>query len=242
MKAFFSLCERYSRVFLYTVWFYALSGLLPERQYESFLRPEFGLLLMLGVVVVIAFLLAEMTRREQASKPGFAGAMRWLLLVAPLVYLPIARGVVLDAGAFDKRWTGLNGYAKAGDTPLIEQAAQAVANVNQSVTLVDLCWRAERYSGCRITVEGMIKHVPEISAEFGTNTCLLYRFVISCCAADAMPAAILLEGELPQNCPDDTWLKAEGTLKLEKRNDSDVVRLELDRATKLPRPENPYLY
>jgi len=242
MKALFTVCARYSRALLYGAWFHALSGLLGDRQYENFLRPEFGLLLGVGLLAIIAFLLSEMTRIGKASKHGFAGGLRGLLLIAPLAYLPIARGVALDAGAFDKRWTGLNGYDRATSVPLVEQAAYAVTHGVQSVTLADLCWDAGRYQGRRVVVEGMIKHVSEIAAEFGPNAYLLYRFVVRCCVADAMPVAVLLVGELPADSPGDTWIRAEGMFKQETVGRRDVIRLDLERATKEPRPRNPYLY
>jgi uncharacterized membrane protein YcgQ (UPF0703/DUF1980 family) len=66
--------------------------------------------------------------------------------------------------------------------------------------------------------------------------------MVTCCVADAMPAAILLVGELPADGLDDTWIRAEGTFKLETGGEWDVIRLDLERAAAIPRPSNPYLY
>jgi len=242
MKPLFSILARYSRVVLYGAWFYALSGLVGDRSHETFLRPEFGWLLGLGILTLLCFGLVELARLGRCAEPSFAGAMRWLVLAAPLAYLPIARDVVLDAGAFEKRWTGFNGNGATGGQALVEQASAAVSNGLRSVTLADLCWNAEEYNGQRITVDGMIKRVPEIAEDFGTDACLLYRFMVTCCVADAMPAAILLKGDVPAEWSDDTWIRAEGTFKLETGGERDVIRLDLERATPVPRPSNPYLY
>jgi len=242
MKALSALAGRYSRVLLYGAWFWALGGLLTDRRYESFLRPEFGVLLSVGVVAVLAFGLVEMGRMGKNPGTGLAGALRWLVLIAPLLYLPITRGVVLDAAAFDKRWTGLNGFDRNRGAPLIEQAEYAVAHGVQSVTLADLCRDAERHNGRRIAVDGMIKHDRAVASEFGPNACLLYRFVLNCCVADAMPVAVLLVGELPPDTTEDTWIRAEGVFRLESRDGQDIVRLDLERATRKSPPGNPYLY
>jgi uncharacterized repeat protein (TIGR03943 family) len=242
MKVLFSSLARYSRVVLYGAWFYALGGLLGDGGHETFLRPELGWLLGLGAVMLLCFGLVEMGRLGRAAKPSFPGTMRWLLLAAPLVYLLIADDVVLDAAAFDKRWTGFNGNGATGGQALVEQASAAVSDGLRSATLADLCWDAERYNGQRITVDGMIKRVQEIAEEFGPDACLLYRFVVTCCVADAMPAAILLKGDVPKEWSDDTWIRAEGTFKLETGGERDVIRLDLERATAVPRPGNPYLY
>ncbi len=242
MKALSALAGRYSRVLLYGTWFWALSGLLANRRYEDFLRPEFGLLPAVGLLAVLAFGFIELGRTGKNPRTDLGGALRWAVLIAPLLYLPLTRGVALDGAAFDKRWTGLNGFDRTPSAPLIEWASQAVSSGVPSVTLADLCRNAELYNGRRIAVDGMIKHVPEIAAEFGPNTCLLYRFVISCCVADAVPAAILLVGKLPSNNPDDTWIKAEGVFKLENRDGRDVILLDLEHITHVSRPRNPYLY
>ena len=62
-----------------------------------------------------------------------------------------------------------------------------------------------------------------LCGEFGPNACLLYRFVVRCCVADAMPVAVLLVGELPADSPDDTWIRAEGTFKLKTGGERDVI-------------------
>lgn len=242
MKSIMSTLAPYSSVLLYGAWFYALSGLLGDRSHETFLRPEFGWLLGLGVMVLISFGLAEMARLSRIAKPSFSGAMRWLVLIAPLAYLPIADDVVLDAGAFDKRWTGFNGNEVRGETALVDQASVAVSDGLRSATLADLCWNAEAYNGRRITVDGMIMRAPEIAEEFGHDTGLLYRFVMTCCVADAMPAAILITGDVPSEWPDDTWVRADGVFAFEEHKGQDTIRLRLDRITRIERPRRPYLY
>ena len=90
------LAARLWRPLFFAAWFYALSGLLPGRAYEAFLRPEFGLLLGLALLVLLALFLVEAGRRATAPRISLDGLIRMLLLLAPLAYFPIARGVSLD--------------------------------------------------------------------------------------------------------------------------------------------------
>lgn len=243
MITFFGILARYSRVILYGAWFFALIALIDDRQHEVFLRPEFRWLLVLAALAIIAFILVEANRLDRKMDISYAAVMRWFVLAAPLVYLPLASNVVLDSRTFRNRWTGFSENAPtAQPQTLADQAKAAVSNGIYAVTLSELSWRAEFYSGQKITVDGKIKRLPEITEEFGADACLLYRFRITCCVADAIPIAILLKGDIPPEWENDTWVRAQGLFTLESGGQRDIVRLDLDKATTIPAPQNPYLF
>lgn len=187
---------RYGRPLLYLAWFIALAGLLPGGAYEAFLRPEFGILLGAAVVVLLGFLAVDMGRPPTPPKPIFGETIRVLILALPLAYLSVGRGVALDSGAFETRWTGPAGATAAGAPQAAPAAPETTA---READLVGLCWNSDAYEGQTVAVEGMLRHEPDVAARYGGNGWLLYRFVISCCAADAQPAAVMLTGEMATN-------------------------------------------
>lgn len=228
---------RYWRPLLFGAWFYALIGLLPGQGYEVFLRPEFGILLALGLLALLGFFFAEMGATDRNQPPGLNEVIRVLILICPLAYLPLARGVSLDSRAFQHRWMGLTGTnsvssGSSGDT----------TNTSAEVTILELANRPVTYTGRHVAVVGMIHHDTKIRERFGTNSVLLYRFAISCCAADAMPVAIVLSGGDLTDWPDDTWIQAEGRFVLQPDKDQADPVLELNAATQVKKPRRPYLY
>ena len=87
----------------------------------------------------------------------------------------------------------------------------------------------------------MITRAPEVAGESRPDGRLLYRFVITYCVADAMPVAVLLTGNVPEQWHDDTWVRADGSSALEEHNGRDRIRLRVDRITRIEPPKTPYL-
>ena len=246
MKYITHLLSRYGRALLFGAWFYALIGLLPGQGYQTFLRPEFGGLLAVGLLVLIGFLFAEMGQLDRELHFGLNETIHLLILMIPLAYLPIARGTSLDSNAFQRRWTGLS-VENGGMTALLNTNTNLDISALQTerareVTVANLCRMPRAYKNQRIAVTGMIHRAPDIKERFGNNACVLFRFVITCCAADAMPAAILLIGEVPTDWPDDTWIRAEGQFTLREDQGKPAPTLELSGATRITKPLRPYLY
>ena len=65
--------SRYWCPFLLVAWFWSVSGLLMDRAYTVFLRPELGLLLVVALVVMIGFLFAEMRQWGHPRCSGWTG-------------------------------------------------------------------------------------------------------------------------------------------------------------------------
>jgi uncharacterized repeat protein (TIGR03943 family) len=62
-------------------------------------------------------------------------------------------------------------------------------------------------AGDRVRVHGLVVHESEIPRTFG-----LARFFISCCAADALPIVVPVDGGTGARPPEDQWLLVTGTL------------------------------
>lgn len=69
---------------------------------------------------------------------------------------------------------------------------------------------------------------------------LLYRFEITCCAADAAPIFVVLTGLDPGTYPNDTWLRVTGVLT-PPGGPANMARLDLTSSVKIEPPTEPYL-
>ena len=105
------------------------------------------------------------------------------------------------------------------------------------MNLLDL---AQGYPGNahqRVVTEGMV-YVPE---DVPAGHAVLFRFMITCCAADAQPLAILVSGEGVEKLPKDTWVRVEGVIDVTRMKDQEVVTIRVDHLEQIPKPAAPYL-
>ena len=71
---------------------------------------------------------------------------------------------------------------------------------------------------------------------------VVFRFVINCCAADATPAAVLVDGEDMPDLPESAWVEVEGTFTLHEKNGRRVPILEKSSIKKIDAPKQQYLF
>ncbi|GGM84900.1 TIGR03943 family putative permease subunit [Dactylosporangium sucinum] len=73
---------------------------------------------------------------------------------------------------------------------------------------------------------------------------LLARMMVSCCAADARPVKIALDGDLPDGLADEQWLRVTGRYTSRQIKDSvngeTIPYLEVSEVTLIPAPEEQY--
>ncbi len=212
---------------LYTFWLSVISKLLYSGEYTLFLRPEFSFILIAGGIALLVFLLAALLAPAPDAAHNSSGTiLRVAILLLPLFYFLNTQGQYLGGDSYAKRrigpptinrsqnTTAASGatasvptdYSEATDNPdlegeLLAQYPQTFDRNSEAITILDLYDFPDKYSGQQISLIGML-HTddPEIAAEYGDGVDILYRFVITCCVADALPAAVLVSGKTPPDC------------------------------------------
>ena len=105
MRALINSLARGRRVLLFVAWYATLVVLLRADGYQAFLRPEFGVLLKGGGLILLLLINAELSRhREPVQHPTRLLSLAVLLL--PILYMLNARGAALDGYAARKRLVG----------------------------------------------------------------------------------------------------------------------------------------
>ncbi len=69
---------------------------------------------------------------------------------------------------------------------------------------------------------------------------LLYRYVMTCCAADATPVFVVLRGREPSELKVDDWVKITGTW-IPAPALGDMAKIEVDTLTVIEQPAEPFL-
>jgi putative membrane protein len=111
------------------------------------------------------------------------------------------------------------------------------------VTHLDLYNSPKKYEGQWVTLVGMAYRNEEARKDFGPNVILVFRFVVACCAADAQPIAVVVDGKSgPRNIPDNSWVKVQGRFSTRRVERDDVPLIEEAVLSPTSEPKEPYLY
>jgi uncharacterized repeat protein (TIGR03943 family) len=217
-------------------------------QYLNYVKPGLqpylvvagGILLLAGAFTLWYELRGSRQEQQQQGEHDDDGhghahggpKVAWLLL-APvlglLLFAPPALGSYA-AGRSGSAVTARSEYAPlpAGDPltlTMLDYASRAVFDKGASL--------GER----RIQLTGFAMHGPQ-------NQWLLARMMVSCCAADARPVKVALDGELPDGLADQQWIRITG--KYSGREIQDDVNgeaipfIEVSEVTLIAVPQEQY--
>jgi uncharacterized repeat protein (TIGR03943 family) len=257
MKSPEQALNRWLQPVVFATWTGFLIYLLVSRRYVAFLRPEFGLLLAIAPFIAMGFMLAAMIR-PKTTEMDLSAILRALVLLVPVLYFIVMPDTMLSNQAFKKRFIGTgNGaisrqdqsmiYARGAEnnpgslSPLgeIESAQKEKA---QERTILEIYRNPNLYKGQRVIVTGMILRDEEMKPYFGGMDTAVYRFIINCCAADALPLAIALDSDQADAFANDQWVQVDGIFDLQQINDKPVPMVSKPRIKPVEAPAVPYLF
>lgn len=246
---------------VFGLWALTLTYILATDRVRLFLRPEFAWLVGIGAVIAVAFMIGSL--RHPVRVP----TLRLLILLLPLIHILSTDGG-LGHDVFSNRFLGVDLTEKLpiadplqaqelspstpGDDDLvpdqiISQGFTAVEDPflkpDLPLTILDLLRNPQNHQGREIELLGQIQQDPELTKHFGPDrTVALYRFVIVCCAADALPVAVALDTAPAEDWKPQQWAKVHGVFELETFGDKTVPLIRQARITATAPPTDPYLY
>ncbi|MDH4319673.1 MAG: TIGR03943 family protein [Desulfobulbaceae bacterium] len=254
MKSFFTIQRQWWRITLFLLWIGAFLFLLVTRKYIVFLRPEFAILLGLGILTLMGFLFSGGLERSPRPASGLE-IVRGCILILPLVYM-LNASAKLDSSDFRNRFLG---PSPAMDSSIcsLKPKGERVNNsglntatspsdpsgeIIEEVTILDLKTAPQQYSGRQVLVVGMVFQSEEFDKIFGDNSHVLFRFTVNCCAADSAPVYALIKGDELPILPDDTWVKVGGVFEMEQTGNYSIPVIKDAVVEATDEPKIPYLY
>lgn len=235
MRIIVETARRWRLPLVCCAWMFTMLGLLMRRGYETFLAANFLPVIVLAVIALLPMGLFALLRRA-TPRFGVREALGTAIILLPLVYIQHSKGTTLGSGAFAARFVG-TGIAAGESAPAGRGAAGG------EVSLLDLFMDTEKYDGQKIVVMGMLtKDNPQVEQILGEKLPVVFRFAINCCAADAMPLALILEGGDTGSLKNDEWIEASGTFRSRDTGKMELLILEDAKIRPAEAPEQPYLY
>jgi putative membrane protein len=257
MKSPDEVIKRWLHPAVFATWTGFLIYLLASQSYAAFLRPEFGVLLALAHFIAMGFMIAAMIR-PKAAEIDTPAILRALVLLVPVLYFMAMPDVMLGNQAFKKRFIGTNTGAIGRQAPSVpssqgsETDSDAAAPTEeleatreekpQERTILEIFLQPSLYEGQRVVVTGMMLHDEQLEPHFGGRDSALYRFLMTCCAADALPLAIALDSDLADAFANDQWVKVDGIFDLQQINGKPVPIILKPQIEPVEAPAVPYLF
>lgn len=249
------LAEIWWQTILFILWSLVIADLLQNKKYLHFLHPSFGIILLVGLITLLLFILSDILKITR-KRFHTIEALRGLILLAPVFFILNAEKDLLDSYAFKKRMLEVvsqkEKMLKAADQksdkgaaknkkhiPQTDQKAEVVYN---KVNISKLFQAAYYYKNKNIEITGMINNSAKVKEICGKNCVIVFRFVVSCCVADAVPVSVVVETKQKNNIKDDSWVTAKGKFIIRETKGRKYLALENATIKKTKKPDRPYLY
>jgi uncharacterized repeat protein (TIGR03943 family) len=249
--------KRWLHPVVFATWTGYLIYLLASQSYVAFLRPEFGILLAIAQFVAMGFMLAAMIR-PKTTEMNLAVILRALVLLVPVLYSMVMPDTTLSNQAFKKRFIGTKNGAMGRQAPSTLFSQEAENNPNPAsppgeiegtqqetpleLTILHIFRNPNLFKGKRVVVTGMIVHDEQLKPHFGGRNTAVYRFLINCCAADALPLVIAMDSNQADAFTNDQWVQVDGIFDLQQINGKPVPLFSKPLIKPVEAPAVPYLF
>jgi len=242
---------------VFAVWTGFLIYLLASRRYVAFLRPEFGILLATAYFIALGFMLTAIIR-PQTAQMNLPALLRAMVLLVPVLYSMAMPDAMLGNQAFKKRFIGTGSDIVSRQVPSTpssrepdnhsdfvpapEENVIAGQAKPRELTILDIYLKPEFFKGQQVTVTGMILRDEQLKDHFGGRDTALFRFLINCCAADALPLAIVLDSDQANAFEKNQWVQVEGLFDLLQSGGKPVPIILKPLIKPIEAPAVPYLF
>ncbi len=217
------------------MWAGLIGWLIGSGSYESILRPGFWVL-MLWALLILGLFSWAMLRQVSLSikeRQEFSAYVKLGTLIVPIFFILMAQEQSLGSYAFEKK----GGPASlAAVQPAVKDPTLLPDDGKASI--LQIIENLDDWKGELITTEGMVYRNEDLPDQHF----VLYRFLMVCCAADAVPLGLLVETDNAGAFEQDTWVSVRGLLSIQAMGGVDSPHIKAERISPLDAPPNRYLY
>lgn len=212
-----------------------------QRQLAKLLHPNLWWLLHGAVFVLVLFILSQYKRQNTSTNPqtSLLQIPAYLILFLPILFYLPAKTSQLDSASFEKRSLITDNRilpSKTTSGQILSDNPDEQANSDTSLT--QLNFNFKNYEGKEVEVvcrTYLNDRLPE-------KRIMCYRFLITCCAADARPIFIFLQPPDDTTIEHDKWIKATGILNSIRYAEHDLPSLTAETIEYVEEPLFPYAY
>lgn len=222
---------------LLTVWALFLFWLLTfgKGDLVRLLHPRLWWGLGIAVVVLVLFLVSLIfsNRHTKSDKPILMEFPGILTLLVPILYFSLAAEARLDGTALQNRVIPSDNGMYLNSLPSFE-----IFDETQSSGMVfsKILRKPKDFEGQQVEVVCQ----SFVNEQLPENRAMCYRYMITCCAADALPAFIFLSHTREMTIENDRWVKINGPLSIIKNNEMEFPSVEIESFEYVEEPAFPW--
>lgn len=219
------------------VWAGTFIYLLSDDNYTFFIKPEFAFLIYSGLFICSAFLISGLfssTARALKTSEITNG----LIILMPVVFIFISGNQTLSSYALTKRTLmspNLNS-SEPGPVPDKADSQMTVTPIDTTLSQLLRDWGSHR--GKEVSIQGLLHR----SLDDNDDYALVFKYLITCCVADAIPVGIFVDKDRTEGFSDNDWVKVTGVVNLGKLDGHDIVIMSLDTIEKVEKPSKNAAY
>ncbi|MBV5307248.1 MAG: TIGR03943 family protein [Desulfobulbaceae bacterium] len=220
---------------------------LGQQQLGRLLHPSLWWLVGAATVVLLLFLAVNLRRQLPLADQG-NGWLKWpslLILLVPLLFFVTAQSGRFDAATLTKRaiqtTSGfvsqpVNTKAEGDDNGYPPPLPPRKADTD--IPLTKLAMNPETYEGQEVEI--LCKTF--VDERLPDDLFMCYRYLITCCAADALPVFIFVKYPEAKEIKNDQWIRAKGPFSRIENAKITVPSIQTEEVKYVDEPPFPYLF
>jgi uncharacterized repeat protein (TIGR03943 family) len=204
------------------------------------------LLVLISAAYVLLYQPSENSAPALAPTGRLRQLLRWALLLFPVLAACVFSPSALSSTTMDNRLL----TSTAGVTPMPSMSAATDQNVKDALTadpsqpvpvdVTDLITLAKSPDQMKSFVGRKVHAIGFVITPPGGSPKLV-RWIMWCCAADAQPVSVALNGNLPGPYKDSDWYEIVGTAQFPSTLGQVTPQIDVDSIKPTQEPDEPYL-
>lgn len=199
------------------------------------LHPRLWWILGFASIVLILFLLSLIiSHGHKESRNNLLFELPGIvILVIPLIFFFIAKEARLDATSLQNRLIQNDDGMYLHNLPSFEIFDESNAN---DMSFSKILRGPKKYENqdVEIVCQSFVNDkLPE-------STAMCYRYMITCCAADALPVFFFLSHQNTVEIENDRWIKVGGLLSIIRKNNMEFPSIKIDTLEYVEEPAFPW--
>ncbi len=202
------------------------------------LHPRLWWIVGAGAIIVLLFLGVHVCSRplRQISNTLLLQLPGLLLLSLPFLYFVQAKDARFDQSTFKQRGLQNDQGFIQGEIPGLMSNTSKGDEEEDSLISIIREYESYRDSEAEVVCQTFVdSRLPE-------NLSMCYRYLITCCAADAAPVFIFLRHPETLNITNDAWVRVKGPVSHIESQATAVPVLDIDTVTYVEEPAFPWLF
>jgi len=217
------------------VWIIAFGFLLYDDQYYLFLKPEFGILIYISLFIcsLFAVSLFFIERKHHVHNSMIKG----MITLVPILFIFSAGDNTLGGYALSKR--ALVAPQKTGQKPA-PGAIKGKDSKTLDISISRLTQEWDKHKNSKMSIEGLFYE----SVGNNKDMAIVFRYLVTCCAADARPIGLVIKKENFQQIKNNDWVRVTGVVREETMDGVSVIFMDLEHIEKtiMPSKSAAYIY